>query len=554
MRRLKILFVSLNNTIFADGSRILSASLRKQGHDVHFICLTQDGVNLYSEDVLGQFSALVGEKRPELVLYSFLSDNFLRASRVTERIYRDHPGVAQVWGGVHCTIAPEEAIKHCRIVCQGEGDEALPEFVEKFANGEDYTDVANFWFRDERGEVKSNPMRPLLLDLDRMPWPDYEIESHYILDEGRLQPMTMALLEKYHNNAPLGFPTYPVLSSRGCAFRCSFCYNATYKQIFAGQKSVRFRSLPDVVDELRSMKDRFPFFRSFFFSDDDFFLRSKKALEEFAVLSREKIPDLLFDAWWGSTATPASLSKDKLDLMYDIGFRVVAVGVQTGSEEFNKRIYDRDFPNKLFIEKMWMIDQHYRRKMVVTLDFIVDCPYETDADTIETVRLIEQLPSWVSLSVFTFVFYPGSPLYKRALEAGEITADPELYNAKSFQPFEHKGHGYIDHVLIAMGCANYIMPRWFKRFLISRPAVWVGSRLPQFVLDLWDWKPLYNRLWAYNQSRALGLYRPQTRWAKAWWKATNFFRGAEDALPATQADVMQERNDIDQWTKGSLTG
>jgi len=504
--------------------------------------------------VLKQFSDLVAEKRPELMLFSFLSDNFLRASRITERIYRDHPQIAQVWGGVHCTIAPEEAIKHCKIVCQGEGDEALPEFVEKFANGEDYTDVANFWFRDERGEVKSNPMRPLMLDLDRMPWPDYEIDTHFILDEGRLQPMTMALLEKYHNNAPLGFPTYPVLSSRGCAFRCSFCYNATYKQIFAGQKSVRFRSLPDVVDELRSMKDRFPFFRSFFFSDDDFFLRSKKALEEFAVLSREKIPDLLFDAWWGSTATPASLSKDKLDLMYDIGFRVVAVGVQTGSEEFNKRIYDRDFPNKLFVEKMWMIDQHYRRKMVVTLDFIVDCPYETDADTIETVRLIERLPAWVSLSVFTFVFYPGSPLYKRALEAGEITADPELYNAKSFQPFEHKGHGYIDHVLIAMGCANYIMPRWFKRTLISRPAVWIGSHLPQFVLDLWDWKPLYNKLWAYNQSRALGLYRPQSRLAKAWWKATNFFRGAEDTLPATKADVMQERSDIDQWTKGSLTG
>lgn len=553
MRRLKIFFVSLNNTIFADGSRILSAVLRKQGHDVNFICLTQDGVNLYSEAVLKQFSDLVAEKRPELMLFSFLSDNFLRASRVTERIYRDHPQTTQVWGGVHCTIAPEEAIKHCRIVCQGEGDEALPEFVEKFAEGQDYTDVANFWFRDERGEVKSNPMRPLMLDLDRMPWPDYEIDSHFILDEGRLQPMTMALLEKYHNNAPLGFPTYPVLSSRGCAFRCSFCYNATYKQIFAGQKSVRFRSLPDVVDELRSMKDRFPFFRSFFFSDDDFFLRSKKALEEFAVLARQKIPDLLFDAWWGSTATPASLSKDKLDLMYDIGFRVVAVGVQTGSEEFNKRIYDRDFPNKLFIEKMWMIDKHYRRKMVVTLDFIVDCPYETDADTIETVRLIEQLPAWVSLSVFTFVFYPGSPLYKRALEAGEITADPELYNAKSFQPFEHKGHGYIDHVLIAMGCANYIMPRWFKRFLISRPAVWIGSHLPQFVLDLWDWKPLYNRLWAYNQSRALGLYRPQSRLAKTWWKATNFFRGAEDTLPATKADVMQERNDIDQWTKGSLT-
>src|SRR5215510_15816779 len=132
-----------------------------------------------------------------------------------------------------------------------------------------------FFFNDTATtEIYTLSLHDALPIFDRMPWPDYEIDTHYVLDEGRIKPMTVELLEKYHNNAPLGFPTYPVLSSRGCAFRCSFCYNATYKQIFAGQKSVRFRSLPDVVDELRSMKDRFPFFRSFFFSDDDFFLRS----------------------------------------------------------------------------------------------------------------------------------------------------------------------------------------------------------------------------------------------------------------------------------------
>lgn len=549
MRSLKIFFVSLNNTIFADGSRILSAVLRKQGHDVHFICLTQDGDNYYSEPVLQQFCDLVGTLEPKLVLYSFLSDNFLRASRVTERLYREHPDVIQVWGGVHCTIAPEEAILHVKVLCQGEGDEALPEYVERIANDEDPTDVANFWFRDDDGKITSNEMRPLMLDLDRMPWPDYEIDSHFVLDEGQIKPMTIELLEKYHNNAPLGFPTYPVLSSRGCAFRCSFCYNATYKQIFAGQRSVRFRSLPDVVDELRSMKDRFPFFRSFFFSDDDFFLRSKKALQEFNVLAREKIPDMLFDAWWGSTATPASLNQEKLDLMYDIGFRVVAVGVQTGSEEFNKRVYDRDFPNDLFVEKMWMIDKLYARKMVITLDFIVDCPYETQADTLETVRLINRLPNWVSLAVFTFVFYPGSPLYKRAIEAGEITDDPELYNSKSFQPFEHKGHSYIDHVMIALGCMNYLMPRWIVNFLISKPMLFIGRHTPQRVLDLIDWKHRYNRLWAKNQAAALGLETDGPR--RRWW---SLFRRDATTLPARDAEVMQDRTAIDQWTKGSLTG
>ncbi len=549
MRRLKITFVSLNNTIFADGSRILSAKLREMGHDVEFVCLTLDGEEHYNQDVLRQFGDVLEKHESEVVLYSFLSDNFLRAVKVTEMVYERFPETTQVWGGVHCTIAPEEAIKHCRIVCQGEGDLALPEFIDKYAADEDYTGVENFWFEMPDGTVKSNPMRPLLVELDQMPWPDYEIDTHWILDQGRIQPMTVELLEKYHNNAPLGFPTYPVLSSRGCAFRCSFCYNATYKQIFPGQKSVRFRSLPDVIDELRSMKDRFPFFRSFFFSDDDFFLRSKKALKEFSEIAREKIPDLLFDAWWGSTATPASLSREKLDLMFEIGFRVVAVGVQTGSEEFNKKVYDRDFPNRLFLEKAWMIDKYYGRKMVVTCDFIADAPYETEHDILESVKLIEALPPWFSMTVFTFVWYPGSPLYKRALEKGEITQDPALYNAKSFQPFEHKGHSYASHILIAMGCANFVTPSWLKKLLISRPMLFVGRHLPQWALDLWDWKPIYNRLWSYNQSRALGTHQRPRRW----WNLWNFFRGTEETLPENDSEVLQDRKDIDQWTKGSLT-
>lgn len=546
MRKLNIVFTSLNNTIIADGSRILSAKLRAMGHNVKFVCLTLDSKEDYPEEVLRQFSELMGQLEADVACYSFLSDAFLRAAKVSTRIYADHPDVLQIWGGVHCTIAPEQAIKYCKIVCQGEGDEALPEIVDRIANDQPYHDVANFWFRDDEGTVTHNEMRPLLLDLDSNPWPDYEMEHQYILDDSRIKPMTMALMEKYHTTAPLGVPTYLVLSSRGCAFRCTFCYNATYKTLFAGQKSVRFRNLKDVVDELRFMKDRFSFFQSFFFSDDDFYLRSKKQLREFAEYAKEKIPDLCYGSWWGSTATPASLDKVKLDMMYEIGYRVASVGVQTGSEEYNKTVYDRDFPNKLFLEKAWMIDEHYGRKMVVLNDMIMHGPGETDADVLQTVKLIIEMPNWFSLSVFTFVFYPGSPLYKKALAAGEITDDPLLYNAKTFQPFERKGNSYIQHLMILMGCANYITPMWLKTLLVSRPMLWLGERIPQPMLDMWDWKKRYYKWWAYNQSRMLGIAQPfWTRWV-------NVFKGFKPSLPAADSKVLDTRQEYDHWSKGQL--
>ena len=121
--------------------------------------------------------------------------------------------------------------------------------------------VRNFWFRTG-GSIVRNPMRPLLQDLDSSPWPDYSGQDHFIRDEDdRLKSMTDDLLLKFHNKAPLGFQHYPVTSARGCAYHCAYCYNAVFKEMFKGQRRLRFRSLPDVVEEIRTTLDRFPFLR-----------------------------------------------------------------------------------------------------------------------------------------------------------------------------------------------------------------------------------------------------------------------------------------------------
>lgn len=518
MRKLKIVFVSLNGVIIADGSRILSAKLKEMGHDVTFVCLLLDADSNYaaSEKELKQFSDLIGEKQPDLIMHSFLSDAYLRATEFTQRIYKDHPDIDQMWGGMHCTVSPENSIEVCKIICQGEGDEALPEFINAYAAGEDYTNIANFWFRMPDGSVKSNPMRPLLLNLDSMPWPDYEVETMYVVDNEELVPMTDDLMEKYHNRAPLGFPSYNVLSSRGCAFRCSFCYNATYKKLFRGQKAVRYRSLMDVVDELKFIKERFPWFEGVYFSDDDFFMRKKEELEEFAAAVREKDVTILTEKWWGSFVTPASLSLEKLEIVHSVGYGVLCMGVQTGSEEFNKEVYDRNFPNRLLLRKAKLMDEHFNRKLIVTCDFITDAPGETQEDVLKSLELIDAMPSWFNIVISTYVWYPGSPMYKKAVDEGLISDDPKLYTAKSFQPYQRTNHSYVAHLLIAYGCANYVMPEWVKRFLMSKTMLFIGRHTPQFVLNLVYWKAFYRQLWAYNQAKALGYYRRQPRWWNLW--------------------------------------
>ena len=63
-------------------------------------------------------------------------------------------------------------------VCLGEGELALAEFVEALDDGKLPTDVANFWVKDN-GTIHRNPVRPLVEDLDTIPFPDREIFCHY---------------------------------------------------------------------------------------------------------------------------------------------------------------------------------------------------------------------------------------------------------------------------------------------------------------------------------------------------------------------------------------
>ncbi|MHC4944418.1 MAG: B12-binding domain-containing radical SAM protein [Planctomycetota bacterium] len=293
MKKLDIVFANLNSNLYADGSRILSARLKEMGHGVRMVFLMERDRPYYSEHTLEQFTHLCAGA--DLILMSYLSDMFLRAARLTTYV-RERLSAPVVWGGLQATIDPEECMKYVDILCRGEGDEALPEFVSLFAESKPFHDVQNFWVR-RNGEIVRNEMRPLLQDLDSNPWPDYVLEGHFIRDDDdQIKPMTQELMAKYHNTMPLGFHNYAVSTARGCAQFCSYCYNSTFKTMFQGQRRLRFRSMEDVVDEVRDVLDRYPFFLSFSFTDDDLFLRSKKDLQLLSDLIHEKLPDVLFGA------------------------------------------------------------------------------------------------------------------------------------------------------------------------------------------------------------------------------------------------------------------
>jgi radical SAM superfamily enzyme YgiQ (UPF0313 family) len=302
----------------------------------------------------------------------------------------------------------------------------------------------------------------------------------------------------------LGFPNYQATSTRGCAQFCSFCYNTTFKEMFQGQRRLRFRAIKDVVAETRAMLDRYPFFESFSIMDDDFFLRPTKDLEELAELIHQNFSDVIARSFWACAATPASLNLDKLKILVPAGLRAINIGVQTGSERLNREVYNRRFKNMLFYEKADLLDRHFHKQLIILLDFLIDCPYETDEDHAESIRMLRIMPNWFVVNLYRFTFYPGAPIYERAVSEGIIDRNPELYSSKHFWPFFYKGYSFMIHALVLVAGGNYIVPDWIKRLLLSRPVRWFGRLIPQKLLDLIPWDSLYKRLWARNQK---AIYR-----------------------------------------------
>ena len=135
-----------------------------------------------------------------------------------------------ICGGFHPTFCPEVIQEpYLDAVCRGEGDEAFPEFLNALESGNSYETIQNFWVKKEGGVFK-NDVRPLIRDLDILPFYDREIYTRYALYAGIGREIL------YH---------HVVNAGRGCPKSCSFCFNKSYNNLYEGKGPViRRRSFP----------------------------------------------------------------------------------------------------------------------------------------------------------------------------------------------------------------------------------------------------------------------------------------------------------------------
>lgn len=446
---MKIVLISPYLDITCFGLRVISSVLKQEGHTTRMIFMPKssrvnpaaDFLENYSQSVLNQVIELC--KDMDLIGISLMTNYFDRVVHLTHFL-KKYLDISIIWGGIHATVAPHECLQYADIVCIGEGEESLIHLVEHMESGKYYQNLPGLWFA-EKGKVMQNPIAPIPKDLDKFPFPDYELKDHYVLKDDTIHKMDIRLLEsamKEHMNPGGGRRlkvscAYSTMKTRGCPLACSYCCNCTFRRMYPKENLVRTRSNKNLISELQQIKGSLKFIDGIAFCDDSFLTKNTSELAEFCKLYKEEIGLPFY-----CLAIPTKITEESISCLSDAGLMAIRLGLQTGSKNI-KRLYKRMFSNKQIIKATKIINRY--KTIHPFYDLIVDCPNETEADKIETIKLMMQIPKPYTLDILSLTLYPGTDLYLKAKREGLINSEKEEIYRKCYAI---KDNTYLNFILI----------------------------------------------------------------------------------------------------------
>ncbi|MBN1897363.1 MAG: B12-binding domain-containing radical SAM protein [Spirochaetes bacterium] len=267
------------------GSLILGSIMKKLNWDVEVIIEENDPIDL--DTIRSQSVDLVG--------ISTITSTAPRAYTIADHIRE--MGIPVIMGGPHVSFLPDEALEHADFVIRGEGERALPVFIDRWLKKGDLTDVPHLSYKKD-GKIIHNPKEDWIYELDHLPYPDFSLIRNGI-------------------KPTFGYKIVPVQTSRGCPFNCEFC---SVTGMFG--KRLRFRSIENIIQELRRYNDRK---NVIFFYDDNFTANRGRAKE----LCRAMIKENFRFKW--STQVRADVAKDPelVQLMRRSGCVTVFIGFES---------------------------------------------------------------------------------------------------------------------------------------------------------------------------------------------------------------------------------
>lgn len=408
------------------GPAYLAGALKAGGYDVDLIDAVGADITRITPSACGRYNVqgltptqIVDRIDPNclaLGVSMMFSQEWPYHRELLHEIRSRFPGLVIVAGGEHSTALAEHVLQDSPavdVIVMGEGEITFLELVSRLANGQPYADVPGIAFRGKGGTMVGNGLSARVRDVGELPRPAWDLCD--------LQPY----FSGFWTMGIGGRRTMPVLATRGCPYRCSFCSSSD-------MWTTRYLMRPpeDVVDEIAELKARYSIDNVDFYDltaivKRDWILAFCKGLRERGVDVTWQLP---------SGTRSEALDAAVLSALKENGCHFLVYSPESGAQEVLDSIHKH-------------LNLENTRKSIVSAariglstkcNFVIGFPTERRRDIWKSVAYAWSLALRgvrdCNFSIFTP--YPGSDLFRSLQDVGDIDISSQEYFIGLLQQFD----------------------------------------------------------------------------------------------------------------------
>jgi radical SAM superfamily enzyme YgiQ (UPF0313 family) len=411
--------------------------------------LTEDEIRLHIYEACNDFD-------PDIVGISIKTFTAKTSQSIWTIVKEKKKDIVTIAGGPHITLDGIGYVKDSGIdfAIAGEGESSLPAFCDSLQTGRDLTSVSGLIYRRD-GKTLKNSIAPAYSGLDELPFPDYTIFSSVKLNGNVLRQ-------------------YPLLTSRGCPFSCSYCS----MPLIMGRKW-RSHSPDHVIRELVRAKELYG--SDCFTVVDDCFTLDLNRVED---ISDRLISSKLDMRWNSQNGIRADrITKNLAQKMKQSGCYHVWIGIESADPQVFRAI------NKG--EKLDSISKgiNVLKKAGIRVGgfFIVGLPYSTKEADLKSVAFVKE--SKIDAWWFNFVPYPFTVAWDWVKKNARVLRSPEgvLQYGSSDIKWVFETDNYSEAERIETYKAIHIKMGYFDR--LFNPSLSQVKNLPRLLHDVLKIQP-----------------------------------------------------------------
>ncbi len=402
------------------GLGYLASTLRARGYRVDILDVEDE-----AEDILAAVQAV----DPVVVGFSLIFQFYiLRFRELIDHLRANGIRAHFTMGGHFPSLSYQHTlalVPDLDSVVRFEGELTLLELVDAITTGQDWRTIGGIAYQ-KGSETVATPLRPLIANLDELPYPDRSAEPSLIVGRRKMQ----------------------MLASRGCARTCSFCSIHMFYRTAPG-KIVRTRKPAEVAREMRMLHDEHRA-SVFSFQDDDFPIFGRVwhqwTREFIKELYRHDLPGR---AIWKINARADAVDPELFGLMRDAGMYLVYMGLESGSDQglvtLNKGITVAQ--NERAVEALKALG------ILFDFGFMLLDPSSTFQSILENVAFLRRIvgDGYAAAEFCRMIPYDGTPIKDELERQGRLRGDVCNPDYEFLEPRLHEFYTSVNELLNVTG-------------------------------------------------------------------------------------------------------